>query len=159
MLKKLEQMDILQYIPQNSNPQIFFLKARVEAKNISLSNKTIATRKANEETKATSVIKYAKEQYQCRSSVLQHYFGEKNKQRCGKCDVCLERNKLNLNDQEFEAITLAIQTLIAKTPLAVDDIIMSIVEFREDKIVVVLQFLSDNGQIAINEEQKLYWTE
>ena len=39
----------------------------------------------------------------------------------------------------------------------VDDIIMAIVEFREDKMISVLQFLSDNGQIAMNDEQKLYW--
>ena len=39
----------------------------------------------------------------------------------------------------------------------VDDIIMAIIEFREDKMVSMLQFLSDNGQISMNDEQKLYW--
>ena len=52
---------------------------------------------------------------------------------------------------------LAIQTLISQNPMYVDDIIMAIVEYREDKMFTVLQFLSDNGQIAMNDEQKLYW--
>lgn len=156
-LTNLKQMDILDYIPQNSNPKLLMLKTRVDSKYISLSKETLETRKANEEAKAASVIQYASNQYQCRSHVLQNYFGEEDNKRCGKCDVCLERNKLNINDQEFEAIMLAIQNLISQNPMNVDDIIMAIVEYREDKMVSVLQFLSDNGQIAMNDEQKLYW--
>ena len=156
-LFKLEKMDILDYIPQNSNPKLLLLKTRVDSKHISLSKETIETRKANEEAKAASVIQYASNQYQCRSSVLQKYFGEENKERCNKCDVCLERNKLKINDQEFDDIMKAIEKLISQKPMYIDDIIMSIVEFREDKMVNVLQFLSDNGQIAFNDEQQLYW--
>ena len=156
-LTNLKQMDILDYIPQNSNPKLLMLKTRVDSKYISLSKETLETRKANEEAKAASVIQYASNQYQCRSHVLQNYFGEEDNKRCGKCDVCLERNKLNINDQEFETIMLAIQNLISQNPMHVDDIIMAIVEYREDKMVTVLQFLSDNGQIAMNDEQKLYW--
>ena len=106
---------------------------------------------------AASVIQYVSNQYQCRSHVLQNYFGEEDNKRCGKCDVCLERNKLKIIDQELEAIILAVQNLISQNPMYVDDIIMTIVEFREDKMISVLQFLSDNGQIAMNDEQKLYW--
>ena len=156
-LTNLKQMDILDYIPQNSNPKLLMLKTRVDSKYISLSKETLETRKANEEAKAASVIQYASNQYQCRCHVLQNYFGEEDNKRCGKCDVCLERNKLNINDQEFETIMLAIQNLISQNPMHVDDIIMAIVEYREDKMVTVLQFLSDNGQIAMNDEQKLYW--
>ena len=156
-LTNLKQMDILEYIPQNSNPKLLMLKTRVDSKYISLSKETLETRKANEEAKAASVIQYASNQYQCRSHVLQNYFGEKDNKRCGKCDVCLERNKLKINDQEFEDIMLAIQKLISQNPMHVDDIIMAIVEYREDKMITILQFLSDNGQIAMNDEQKLYW--
>ena len=156
-LTNLKQIDILDYIPQNSNPKLLMLKTRVDSKYISLSKETLETRKANEEAKAASVIQYASNQYQCRCHVLQNYFGEEDNKRCGKCDVCLERNKLNINDQEFETIMLAIQNLISQNPMHVDDIIMAIVEYREDKMVSILQFLSDNGQIAMNDEQKLYW--
>ena len=156
-LTNLKQMDILDYIPQNSNPKLLMLKTRVNSKHISLSKETLEYRKANEEAKAASVVQYASNQYQCRSHILQKYFGEEDNKRCGKCDVCLERNKLKINDQEFEAIVSAVQNLISLNPMHVDDIIMAIVEFREDKMINVLQFLSDNGQIAMNDEQKLYW--
>jgi ATP-dependent DNA helicase RecQ len=157
LLRKLEKMDILDYIPQNNNPKLLLLKARVDSKYISLSKETLDIRKANEETKAASVINYANNLSRCRSTLLLKYFGEDNDQRCNKCDVCLERNKLDLNNQEFDEIMHTIKNLISQKPMHVDEIIMSIVDYREDKMVRVLQFLSDNKQIAMNDEQKLYW--
>jgi ATP-dependent DNA helicase RecQ len=157
LIRKLEKMDILDYIPQNNKPKLLLLKARVDSKYISLSKETLDIRKANEETKAASVINYANNLSRCRSTLLLKYFGEDNDQRCNKCDVCLERNKLDLNNQEFDEIMHTIKNLISQKPMHVDEIIMSIVDYREDKMVRVLQFLSDNKQIAMNDEQKLYW--
>ena len=80
-LTNLKQMDILDYIPQNSNPKLLMLKTRVDSKYISLSKETLETRKANEEAKAASVIQYVSNQYQCRSHVLQNYFGEEDNKK------------------------------------------------------------------------------
>jgi ATP-dependent DNA helicase RecQ len=157
LLNKLKEMDILDYIPQNSNPKILFLRQKVEAKKLNISKETLVKRKNNEESKANSVIEYVSNQHYCRSSFLQDYFGDENIEKCGKCDVCLEKNKLNISNQEFDVIMNAIKELIEKEPMSVDDIILKIVDFREDKMIEVLQFLSDNGQIAFNEEKKLYW--
>lgn len=157
LLNKLKEMDILDYIPQNSNPKILFLRQKVEAKKLNISKETLVKRKNNEESKANSVIEYVSNQHYCRSSFLQDYFGDENIEKCGKCDVCLEKNKLNISNQEFDVIMNAIKELIEKEPMSADDIILKIVDFREDKMIEVLQFLSDNGQIAFNEEKKLYW--
>ena len=157
LLNKLKDLDILEYIPQNSTPKILFLKQRVEAKKLNLSKDTLIKRKNNEDAKANSVIEYISNQHYCRSSFLQDYFGDNNVEMCGKCDVCLEKNKLNISNNEFDNIMKAIKNLIEKEPMTVDSIILTIVEYREDKIIEVLQFLGDNGQIAFNEEKKLFW--
>ena len=52
---------------------------------------------------------------------LLDYFGEENQVRCGICDVCLERNKLEMDDSEFEKIANAIENLITENPLRTDD--------------------------------------
>ena len=36
-------------------------------------------------------------------------------------------------------------------------IILKIVEFREDKMIHVIQFLYDNEQIEFTEDEKLIW--
>ena len=100
---------------------------------------------------------YAQNKYRCRSSFLLDYFGEENHVRCGICDVCLERNKLDISDSEFEKIVSTIENLITKNPLKTDDIILKIVEFRDYNIINVIQFLHDNGQVEFTEDEKLIW--
>lgn len=156
-LKKLDAMEVLKYIPQNSLPKLVFLKERLDVKQLNFSKNTIETRKNNEIKKANSVIEFIKNQHQCRSALLTQYFGDKAHVSCGKCDVCLQRKKLRVNNQEFDNISNQIQKLLTKNAYSVDEIVMKLLDFREDKIVEVLQFLSDNHQIAFNEQKKLYW--
>ena len=66
--------------------------------------------------------------------------------------MCLERNKLEMSDSEFEIAT-SIENLLTKNPMSTDDIILKIVEFREDKMIHVIQFLHDNGQLEFTEDE------
>ena len=156
-LQKLHNMNILEYLPQNSTPKIFFSMARIESKMLPISKEILVKRKAIEEAKAAAMVAYVRNQYHCRSSFLLDYFGQENKLRCGICDVCLERNKLNMSDSDFEKIASTIENLITETPLRTDDIILKIVDFREDKIIHTIQFLHENGQIEFTEDEKLIW--
>ena len=95
-------MNVLEYLPQNSTPKIFFTMARVDSKMISISKEKLEKRKTIEEAKAAAMISYVKNQYRCRSSFLLNYFGEEIQIRCNICDGWLERNKLEMSDSEFE---------------------------------------------------------
>ena len=156
-LQKLHNMNILEYLPQNSSPKIFFCISRVEAKMLPISKEKLIKRKSIEESKAAVMVDYVQNKYRCRSSFVLEYFGEENQVRCGICDICLERNKLEMSDSEFEKIASAIKRLIAEKPMRSDDIILKIVEFKEHKMINVIQFLYDNGQIEFTEDEKLIW--
>ena len=45
---------------------------------------------------------YATSLSPCRSKQLVAYFGEKDAVRCGRCDVCLNRNRTQLSEWEFD---------------------------------------------------------
>ena len=56
------------------------------------------------------------------------------------------------------AIIHAIKNLIiSDEPMKVEEIIMSIIDYREDKIVSALQFLIVNSQISINDDEQYSW--
>lgn len=156
-LQKLHNMNLLEYLPQNSTPKIYFTSSRLDAKSLPISQETLVKRKAIEEAKAAAMVAYVTNKYRCRSSFLLDYFGEENKVRCGICDVCLERNKLELSDSEFENIAQSIKEKINKNPLTTDEVILQIVEYREDKMIHVIQFLHDNGHIELTSDEKLIW--
>jgi len=49
------------------------------------------------------MIDYADFNTRCRAVTLLDYFGEES-DRCGICDVCRERNELDLSKYEFDLI-------------------------------------------------------
>jgi len=85
------------------------------------------------------------------------YFGEEESKRCGKCDVCLNRNKIELSEFEFDFIVNQIKPLIKEDDLTIEDIVTSI-DADEDKIIKVIQWLIENNKIKETEELRYKWT-
>ena len=48
--------------------------------------------------------KYIENNTLCRTQQLLKYFGEEKIYNCGKCDVCIERNKIELSEIELKKI-------------------------------------------------------
>lgn len=157
VLKRLESQQILDYIPGTGKPRITFTDERINAKDLYLSEENYKTRLNDAATRLEAVIHYATSGHQCRSQALLAYFGEQNAKRCGKCDVCIERNKMELNDLEFESIASTIQQLLAQKALRLDEIVDAAEQFNGDKIVKAIQWLADTGKIGMNDEHLYYW--
>ncbi|HWY97678.1 MAG TPA: RecQ family zinc-binding domain-containing protein, partial [Bacteroidia bacterium] len=103
------------------------------------------------------VIHYVTNTRKCRSELLLSYFGEAEEVRCGICDVCLERNKLELSDLEFATIAAQLKEKLSKKPMELTDLVHSVKQVREDKIIKTVQWLMDNGKLENDEENKLVW--
>ena len=101
MLEKLQQLEILKYVPRTNTPKLIFIKNRAESSTIRISEEKLENRKQLKVTKMESVITYVENNTVCRTQQLLSYFGEKNNFRCGKCDVCVERKKIDLSDLDF----------------------------------------------------------
>ena len=48
------------------------------------------------------MIQYSSNKYKCRSNSLLEYFGEIRADRCGICDFCVGRNKLDISELEYK---------------------------------------------------------
>ena len=101
MLEKLQQLEILKYVPRTNTPKLIFIKNRAESSTIRISEEKLENRKQLKVAKMESVITYVENNTVCRTQQLLSYFGEKNNFKCGKCDVCVERKKIDLSDLDF----------------------------------------------------------
>ncbi|NVN95703.1 MAG: RecQ family ATP-dependent DNA helicase [Bacteroidetes bacterium] len=146
MLHLLTKMQVLNYVPQRNKPYITYLIERISTNDVFLSKETYEFRKKNALKRIEAVKEYIDMSTKCHSQFLLEYFGETKSKRCGKCDVCLERNKMELNEYEFDNILEQIKPLLKAKVLTVEDLVNEI-DADEDKILKVLQWLLDNDKI------------
>ncbi|MBP6634985.1 MAG: RecQ family ATP-dependent DNA helicase, partial [Paludibacter sp.] len=127
---------IVQYIPRKKTPFLTFTREREDSGRLVLSKEAYDDRRERYVSRVKSILDYAQEEINCRSQVLLSYFGEKNTQPCGQCDICLKNKENAVSDDEFSAITRRIREMLEAEP----SIITSLVRksgIKEQKIVKV----------------------
>ena len=155
MLLKLHQLEILAYIPQTNLPQIVYTQPRLDAKTLHISKQHLDERRSAAIKRMEWVKEYVTGKHRCRSQLLLAYFGETETYRCGNCDVCLERNKLELTDIDFDSISRQVVLLLGVHSMPLDALVNSIQGYKEDKAIKVVQWLLDNGQLKYDNEDKI----
>jgi len=154
MLKKLEQYDILQYLPRTDKPQITYLKERFAKEHLSLDVKRFNFRRKVMEDNLKAVVRYGEVKHVCRSQQLLAYFGEKETTKCGMCDVCLNRNKVTVTVNESENIELAIQYALANRCCSFEELVAA-VQAPADKVIEVVRQMIAEGLIVVDEREEL----
>ncbi|MFI5164070.1 MAG: ATP-dependent DNA helicase RecQ, partial [Bacteroidia bacterium] len=140
-LKELEQLQVLSYHPQTEMPQLTFLAERTDAKNIHISKENLQKQKEKAGERMAWMVHYAESKTKCRSQMLLSYFGETDSYRCGICDFCLQRNKLELSNLEFENVTEQLKNILSKKTLALTELVNAVKNSQEDKTIKVVQWL------------------
>ena len=161
ILKKLHRLNVVHYIPRNRSPQLTFVMQRMDSGDLNISPENYTDRKKFAEVRIKAIKDYVLSGSRCRSTILLDYFGEPNARRCGVCDICLERNKLNLSKLEFDNVIDLIKPLIKKQPMSMQEIINNThTNIHENKIIKVIQWLLDNNKIQTESNtDKLRWND
>lgn len=89
--------------------------------------------------------------------MLVAYFGESDTTRCGVCDYCLERNKADISDLEFEQIHSEVKTVLTNNSVSLQELINNIRPTGETKTIRVIEWMIDNEEIRYVEGNKLEW--
>lgn len=145
---------IIQFIPRKKTPFLTFVREREATERVVLGKEAYDDRRDRFISRVKSVLDYAQEENICRSQILLSYFGEKDTNPCGKCDICLKKKQTQLTHDDFETIRQAIQKVLATENLTVNALLKKI-PFNEPKVLQVIRFMMDNGQIMENELMKL----
>jgi len=155
-LKKLQQDGIVQYAPQKDKPQLIFLKERVPVDNLVIDQVLFKFRKERFGKNIKAAIQYA-EKNSCRSKQLLAYFGEINAPLCGQCDVCLGRNKPDIQEGTYEKYKQKIFLLLKKEALTASEIKEAFSPKRQEQVMTTITFLLEEGIIEVLDNQKIRW--
>ena len=81
----------------------------------------------------------------CRSKQLLHYFGQTDADKCGECDVCLEKDKAELETNDFTVFSEKIKSMLKRDPLTLKEIVDSFAERQRTKVIQTIGFMLDEG--------------
>jgi ATP-dependent DNA helicase RecQ len=156
-LQRLKKLEVLDYVPENNEPKIIFVKERLDISSFKISPENYEWRKKAAKERQLAMINYIQSDHKCRSQQLLSYFGEITSQRCGQCDVCLKRNKTDLSKLEFDRMVELIKPILKATPLMLDDLVFKIETDDVDKLINTISWLQENGKISDDENHVLHW--
>lgn len=155
-LKFMEQQQLLRYIPSSGKPQLIYTQPRLEQQNVMISPENYHHRLEQDRERLEAMLDYLETSSKCRSQQLLAYFGEQESVRCGKCDVCLRRNKVDMSRPVFDEIVKKIRHSLLQNPITEAELekLLSVKEARQ--LTGVLRFLIDSNKIE-KDGSKYYW--
>jgi ATP-dependent DNA helicase RecQ len=154
-LVKLSTLNIIRYIPGKKTALVIYTEERLVRKALMISPENYLHVKEKYEIRMNRMIEYADSDNRCRSVLLLDYFGEES-DRCGICDVCRKRNELDLSKYEFDIILEEIKSILGKANPDAEELVRMI-DYSEDKVIKVVQWLLDHNKILNNKEHHLSW--
>ena len=156
-LKHLRQSKIIEYVPQNNTPYIYFNKERIPIDRLKISKENYGARKVEFQKRIEAVINYASTNTTCRSRILLSYFGEKDAPACGTCDVCKSLEQLELTNYEFERVSAEVKRILEK-PCTYEKLLLAL-EGDQHKMRRIIKWLLDNERIILRVDNLLEWKE
>ncbi|MBR4995970.1 MAG: RecQ family ATP-dependent DNA helicase [Alistipes sp.] len=151
-LKRMWQMRIIRYIPSNRSPMIFFDEERLPTKDVYISPETYLHRKQLMAERFENMIHYAANEEECRSVIIQHYFGDEQAKPCGVCDVCLARRRRAKGDTEQLCDTII--KALKEAPLTAREVCRE-VKADPQMVASAIDKLKEEGKISAESGGKL----
>ena len=152
LLKRMWQMRIIRYIPANSSPMLFFNEERLPTNDLYIAPETYHHRKELMQERFENMVSYSTQQTECRSVVIQRYFGDREATPCGVCDICLEQRRRRKSSQTNIADTII--HLLGKEPLTTREICREI-KAEPELIASVIEQMQREGKISATISGKL----
>ncbi len=147
MLTKLNDMQLIAYEPKTDQPQVQFIRPRVDRTHLGIDYTFLAQRQAIYKKQVESVLSYANEPI-CRSQQLLYYFDEHTKETCGVCDICIGARK-KISDVKLKN---AIIEIVSKTPLSITDLVDTLTDGTVEHRLTFIRSLVDDGKLILKND-------
>ena len=151
MLRMLWRMHIIRYIPASRTPMIYLDSERLPTADLFIAPETYRHRYDMTVARFEGMLGYAMADDECRSVIIQRYFGDKEAQPCGVCDVCLSRKRDNRGGDSCER---RVAEILKERALGIKELVTAMGE-NDDKIISIVDKMVREGKILLSERGKL----
>lgn len=146
MINNLQERGLLSYLPQSDQPQLQYLRPRLDFNHMDIDSKYIEQRKQLRTGQIEAVTNYVARK-ECRSVQLLAYFDEPEAEKCGVCDVCLAEKKVSDADELEDKIDFELITLLQVEMHTLDSLVTAVTVGTEQERLERIRMLLDAAKI------------
>ena len=149
-LTELNRFGIIEYQPQKDTPQLYLLRNRIKAEDITINMQAYNKRKDQFQRRVKQMVNYVNEEAACRSRIIGSYFGDELIRACGICDNCLRQKAATLSKEEFETLHHRIINMVKYESLHTKELLQKLNGIKKEKAWKVLEFLQAENKINVD---------
>lgn len=151
LLRMLWRMHVIRYIPASRTPMIYLDSERLPTADIFITPETYRHRYDMTLARFDSMLKYIDSSDECRSVIIQRYFGDEAASPCGVCDVCLRAKRM---DRCSDTLAMRIEELLMCRALDIKELATEL-DADSEHIVEIVDKMVRSGKISLCERGKL----
>ena len=151
MLRMLWRMHIIRYIPALRTPMIYLDLERLPTADLFIAPETYRHRFDMTQARFDGMLSYVETEGECRSVIIQRYFGDQDAKACGVCDVCLGKRRSNGGAVEYRE---RIVKLLDDNELDIKELV-SAMGIDGERVVEIVDKMVRDGEILLSERGKL----
>lgn len=148
-LLKLSRLKVIHFIPRRETPYIYFPTSREDKGHILIPKTVYEERREQMRLRIRSMVDYMYGTDKCRSAAILEYFGEKDVEDCGRCDVCRSRKQKG-GSPDTGAVTLEDSIrYLCRNGNSLSYIIGQFPPAKRDEVIGKLRSMADEGKIEM----------
>ena len=155
-LKKLQQMDVIEYIPQMDSPMLTLLTGCLHEDEIRIPRDLMEERMDREQKRLDTMIHFLQSPI-CRSHQLLRYFGENPEARCGICDVCRAEKKSLDTRENRQQYSVQLRDYLQRQSLSDDELHKAFAHVDSNWLIEQIRMLADEGFIERDDAERWHW--
>jgi ATP-dependent DNA helicase RecQ len=150
LLYKMSLEHIIKYIPSDHATVLFLHHERLRPKNLHLDPARYAQLKNASLDRMQKMIDYISEEDVCRSAYLLEYFGQKESEDCGNCDICRASKNRTAGQDDTAALLVSFINDDKSGRYTLDDVVLkfsSATSSASDELMTILRRMIDEGAV------------
>lgn len=149
LLYDLSTHHVISYIPSKHSDLLILRHDRWRPGNVRLSPQRYELLMNNYHSRAQTMLSYAQEMDECRSTFLLRYFGQTDSKPCGTCDICRARKAALSRDTKAMESALTEYIKGEKSgQYTLDEVVLKFSgDSSEENLLTLLRRLIDEGEV------------
>jgi ATP-dependent DNA helicase RecQ len=154
LLQQLHRIGAVDFIPRKNSPQLTFLQPRVRKTDLIFDAARTKALAEQARARLAFMLSYTGNHTECRSEMMQAYFGEPQAGPCGICDVCLA-NRRAIMQTSTDEIRLQVLQCLKAGPQTAELLVERCARFGRPAVLETLRWMNDNDE-TIHKSEYIY---